>query len=83
MSTFWIKDPKILFKSENISQLYPRESMSSEEKLNAITRLVIILTILGYLLTQTYKIVITGVITLAVIVLLYYINKNNQKKPFK
>lgn len=80
MSTFWIKDPTVLFKSENISQLYPRELMSSEEKLNAITRLVIILTILGYLLTQTYKIVITGIITLAVIVLLYYINKNNGTK---
>lgn len=82
MSAFWIKDPKVLFKSENITQLYPKELMSSEEKLNAITRLVIILTILGYLLTQTYKIVITGIITLAVIVLLYFINKNktNQKK---
>lgn len=82
MSTFWIKDPTVLFKSENISQLYPRELMTSEEKLNAITRLVIILTILGYLFTQKYKIVITGIITLAVIILLYYIN-NNKVKPNK
>ena len=76
MSTFWTKDPSILFKSEYIFQLYPLSSMSPEEKLNAITRLVILLTILGYLFTQTYKIIITGVITLGVIILLYNVNKN-------
>lgn len=80
MSTFWIKDPTILLKSQYIAQLYPSESMSSEEKLNAITRLVILLTILGYLLTQTYKIVITGLVTLAVIILLYFINRNKVSK---
>jgi len=75
MSTFWTKDPKILFNSENITQLYPLSTMTSEEKLNAITRLVLLLTILGYLFTQTFKIVITGVITLAIIVFLYNVNK--------
>jgi len=56
--------------------------MSPEEKLNAITRLVILLTILGYLFTQTYKIIITGVITLGVIILLYNVNKNKEvQKP--
>ena len=75
MTTFWTKDPTILFKSEYIKQLYPLPTMSPDEKLNAISRLVILLTILGYLFTQTFKIVITGLITLAVIVLLYNINK--------
>jgi len=82
MSTFWTKDPSILFNSEYIFQLYPLSSMSPEEKLNAITRLVILLTILGYLFTQTYKIIITGVITLGVIILLYNVNKNKEvQKP--
>jgi len=83
MTTFWTRDPTILFKSEYITQLYPLPSMSPEEKLNAVTRLVVLLTILGYLLTQTIKIVITGVVTLAVIVLLYNINKGkkNNDKP--
>lgn len=78
MTTFWTKDPSVLFKSEYINQLYPLDNMSPEEKLNAVTRLVIILTILGYLLTQTTKIIITGVVTLAVIVLLYNINKGKK-----
>jgi len=75
MTTFWTRDPTILFKSEYITQLYPLDTMSPEEKLNAVTRLIILLTILGYLLTQTIKIIVTGVVTLTVIVLLYNMNK--------
>jgi hypothetical protein len=75
---FWATDPTILFNSEHISQIYPRDKMSVEEKINAISRLIIILTFLGYLLTQTIKIVVTGVITLGVLVLLY--NVRNRSK---
>lgn len=78
MTTFWTKDPTILFKSEYVNQLYPLASMTPEEKLNAVSRLVILLTILGYLLTRTLKIVVTGVITLVVIVILYNISKNTK-----
>lgn len=69
---FWIKDPRILFKSDEIMKVYPSANMSSEEKLNAITRLIIILTLLGYLVSQDGKIVVTGVVTLVIIVMLYY-----------
>lgn len=78
---FWTTEPTILFNSDHINQVYPRESMSVEEKLNAISRLVIILTFLGYLITQTFKIVVTGVITLGILVLLYNVrNKSAASK---
>jgi len=78
---FWTTDPTILFNSEHINQIYPKEKMSVEEKINAISRLIIILTFLGYLITQTVKIVITGVITLGVLVLLYNVrNRGNLNK---
>ena len=48
--------------------------MSRNEKINAITRLVIALSLLGFLTTQTYNFFITGIITLGVIILLYYAN---------
>jgi len=79
-TTFWLNNPTILFKSEYIKELYPINGMTSEQKLNAITRLIILLTILGYLVTQRVKIVITGVVTLGVIVILYYTNRNSQLK---
>ena len=70
-ASFWLNDPTVLFKRENIGQVWPLPQMSSEDKLNAITRLVIILTLLGYLVTNTLKIVITGIVTLAAIIVLY------------
>ena len=70
---FWLNNPTILFKQDNITQLWPTLVMTSEEKLNSITRLVLVLTLLGYLITKTIKIVITGAVTLAAILLLYKI----------
>ena len=69
-SHFWLNDPRILLKRDEISEVWPSASMSSEQKLNAISRLVIFLTLLGYLLTQRGKIIVTGVVTLVVIVIL-------------
>jgi hypothetical protein len=77
---FWFNDPSILFNKDIITKIYPEKMMSSNEKLNAITRLVILLTILGYLITEKYKIVVTGLVTLASIVFLHYIQRNNEAK---
>ena len=80
-ASFWLSDPTILFKQDNITQLWPAQAMTTEEKLNAITRLVLILSLLGYLITRTIKIVITGAVTLAAIIILYKIqNVNTSKK---
>ena len=49
----WLNDPSVLFKKGQINQLWPKEKMSQNEKINAITRLVIILTILGFLWSMT------------------------------
>lgn len=82
-NTFWISDPSILFNSNYVFELFPKEYMSREQKLNAITRLVFILTILGYLLTQNIKMIVTGIITIIIIILLYkleFIKSNTNKK---
>ena len=73
MSTpFWLDDPTVLFKQNSISKIWPSKDMTSNEKLNAMTRLIFILTILGYLITKTLKIIITGVVTLFAIMILRY-----------
>ena len=50
-NNFWLNDPSILFKKDQINYLWPKENMSKNDKLNAITRLVILLSILGFLVT--------------------------------
>ena len=77
-TSFWLNDPSILFKQEYITQIWPSQGMSSNEKLNAITRLVLILSLLGYLVSRTYKIAITGLVTLAAIVLLHNVGKGKE-----
>ena len=79
---FWLDDPIILFKSSNINQLWPTSDMTSNEKLNAVTRTVILLTIIGYLLKMTSKIIITGIITLGIIIVMHNIKKKNKKEGF-
>ena len=77
---FWTNNPMVLFNKNNINQLWPNQKMSSNQKLNAITRLIIILTILGFLITNNNRVFITGIITLAIIVLLHYIQQNKETK---
>lgn len=80
---FWINSPTILFDKNNINQLWPTKQMTVEEKLNAITRLVLILTLLGYLITRTMKFVITGLITIASLIFLYTVQKQQQAPSLK
>jgi hypothetical protein len=71
-TNIWFNDPSILFKKDQLNEVWPKKGMSRNQKINAITRLVIILTILGYLITQSLNFFITGAITLGVIIFLYY-----------
>jgi len=82
MDTFWINKPSILLKHDNLKYFWPNNHMTSYEKLNAITRLVLYLTVLSTLvLDDKMKFMMIGLITLTVIVGLYYINyKNNSKE---
>ena len=77
---FWLDDPTVLFKHDDITKVWPSADMTSNEKLNAMTRLVCVLTILGYLLSKTLKIIVTGVVTLFSIILLRYAQLRNVTK---
>ena len=71
MTAFWGNDPTVLFNNAGITQIVPTSDMTREAKLNAISRMIMLLTILGYLLTMSYKLVLLGIISLAMIALLY------------
>ena len=80
MSTpIWLSDPTILLKHDKLKEIWPDEKMTPEEKVNAITRLIILLTCLGSLLTLSYKIFYIGLTTLAIICVLYFTQKHNVK----
>lgn len=76
---FWTKDPAILLDSEYITQIWISKNMTKNQKLNAISRLVILLTLISYVFIKNLKILIAGIITLIIIVFLYYSETNTSK----
>lgn len=88
MTAFWLQDPTVLFNNASITQIIPTSDMTREAQLNAMSRLIIVLTLLGYLLTMSYKILLLGVVSLGMIAILSNAtNKSNaiiaQKKQEK
>jgi len=79
-STFWTNEPSILFNKQYIYQIWPLTTMSFEEKLNSITRLVILLTIIGFMCTMSRNILIVGIVTLFIICILYQTRKQKVTK---
>jgi len=79
-NTFWLNDPTILFNKEHITELWPTGKMTLAAKLNAITRIVILLSILGYLVTRSFKIPISAIVTIVILIIIY---KTQKKKKLK
>ena len=82
MSTpIWLNDPTIILKHEQLNQLWPTSKMTTEEKINSITRLIILLTFVGFLLTLSFKIFYISFIALAIIIILYLVqNRDSLEK---
>jgi len=77
---FWSNDPTVLFNKEFIFELWPTSNMCYEQKLNSISRLIILITILGYISTMSIKLLVVGVLTLAVIFVLFTMRKQKINK---
>ena len=77
---FWSNEPTVLFNKDFMFELWPTTDMCYEQKLNAITRLIILITILGYILTMSTRILVIGFLTLAVIFVLFKMRKQKLTK---
>jgi hypothetical protein len=78
--SFWINEPSVLFNKDYVLELWPTNNMCYEQKLNAITRLILLLTILGYILTKSNKIIIIGILTIIGIFILFKTRKQKLTK---
>ena len=83
-SVFWAENPNILFQKDAMFEFFPIDSMGYNQKLNAISRLLLLLTLVTFLFTRSIRILIIGVITLTAIYLLYsYKKAESEKKESK
>jgi len=51
---FWSENPNILFQSQFITEFFPVKGMSFAQSLNAITRSIIILSMVGFIMTRNW-----------------------------
>lgn len=77
---FWSENPNILFQKDMIFEFFPIHSMGYNQKLNAISRVIIILTIISFLFTRSFRILVIGSITLGAIYLLHLYKKSEEEK---
>ena len=77
--SFWFDNPNSLLDKEHITQIWPSKDLELGEKLNAVTRLVIILTLIGYFFTRSIKILVSALVTLVTLIIVYK-TKNNLMK---
>lgn len=72
---FWINEPTVLLNNQYITELWPSSDMSYEQKMNAVTRLVILISFLGYLLSMKPRILVAGLLTIVCVVILFKMKK--------
>ena len=80
---FWANDPNILFNPKYILEFFPIQHMSYEQKLNSISRLIILLAIIGFIFFKSINLLIVFIITMALIWFMYYyhMKENFENSP--
>jgi len=80
-SPFWIDDPNVLLHS---LQFFPSTYNSLTENLNALSRLILVLTLLGFLGTGRITVLIVGILSIGSIIIYHLIkNKSSKKETFE
>jgi hypothetical protein len=71
---FWITNPNIIFNKDQIFEFFPTDDMSFSQKLNAVSRTIIVMTLVSFLYTQSVRILIIGGVSLFFVYMLYLHN---------
>lgn len=80
---FWSKNPNVILSKEHILEFFPTEEMTFNQKLNAISRIVILLTLLTFAYTQNTQILLVGVVSLFFIFMLHQYRSKDKEEGFE
>lgn len=75
---FWVDNPNILFYPRHAYEFFPIGTMSYNQKLNSVSRLIILLSVIGFLFVRNLRILWIGAICLLAIFLLQYTQNRNE-----
>ena len=78
-TSFWLDNPNVLLNKNQITEIWPQDNFDLDRKLNAITRLILILAILGFLFTKSSYIIVSAAVSIVVLVMIHK-SKSNSKE---
>lgn len=71
MTEFWLENPNILLNKNYITEIWPKDNFDLARKLNAITRIIVLMGILGYYLTKSPFIPVSAIVSVIVLVIIF------------
>lgn len=77
---FWGENPNVLFHQPYMFEFFPVEGMCYEQKLNAITRSVLVLTIIIFVISKNVRTILFSLVTLGAIYMLHHYHKQQKDK---
>ena len=80
---FWGENPNVLFQQPYMFEFFPIDGMTYEQKLNAITRTVITLSIVSILVTNSMRTLLFSIVTIGAIYTLHHYHSQQQAKNDK
>lgn len=69
---FWAENPNVLLNPAYVTELFPAGNMSYTQKLNAVTRMIVILTLAMFFTLRTFRSILFGIISVGVVYLVHY-----------
>ena len=76
---FWGENPNVLLQQPYMFEFFPAHGMTYEQKLNAITRAVIAIAMLSFIVTQSVRTLFFTIVTLGAIYMLYHYHKREME----
>ena len=78
-NSFWLENTNVLLNKNYITEIWPQDNFDLDRKLNSITRLILILAILGFLFTKSSYIIVSAAVSIVVLVMIHK-SKSASKK---
>ena len=78
---FWGENPNVLL--QNPTELFPTNTMTYHQSLNAITRLVVLFALIGFFMTASLRLLFILAITLGAIYFMWFFQTEKKKKTVR
>lgn len=77
---FWIDNVQMLYDPNRLIEFFPTQDMNTTEKLNALTRFFVYLSIILFIIYRSYNIFFIAIIAVSIIYIVHYNDVKDQAK---